>query len=212
MTLRKLLVVTALLLFSLIPLFSTGVAIVNTNSYFQLVVSEVDVNVQNQIAVVTSHQTFKNTVNEITRVKYAFPLPEGANPTGLRWKVDGEWKDAAISDTSQNTTIPGGGSGGGGAGGSGNGNASNELLAYLGDNALYFDIADYIQPGAVVEFEIVYVELLSYSFGEVSFKYPNNYSMIQQEDIESTKFSFMLNSDRIIETIELENLDSNIFF
>lgn len=210
MKLRNLLVISAFLLFSQISLFSIGVAIVNTNSYFNLVVSEVNVNVQNQIAVVTSHQSFINTLNEASRVKYAFPLPVGANPTSLRWKVNGVWKDATISDTSQDTTIPTGGGGTGGGGSGGGSQPSNELLDYLGTNALYFDIADFVQSGSIIEFEIVYVELLPYSFGEVTYRYPNNYSMIQEEVIESTKFNFALNSDRTIESIELKDLNANI--
>lgn len=209
MTSKNFLAIIVLLILLPLQSYCHGVAIVDATgqAYFQLNSSNVEVTVKNQIAIVKSSQIFINNQSTETRIKFAYPLPAGANPISLRWKVNGEWKEAEVSGDSQDTTLPSNG-GPGGSGGS-SGTASSALDNYLGNTPLYFDLADVLEPGQSIEFEMTYVELLAYSFGEVSFQYPNKYNLIQDAPIESNTFSFRLESDRVIEQLDLMNYNES---
>lgn len=197
----KMLQVVLLLVFST-SLFANGVAIVNSTAgiYFDLVDTKIDVSVENQVAVVKSTQTFRNTLSYETKFKYAFPMPENATATQLRWYLGGEWYEASISPVPQDTTTPGGS------------NPNDNLKTYLGDTPLYFSIEDKVKPDSSFKFEITYVELLPYSFGNVSFSYPNDYSLIQPEPILLQEFDFELTSERTIENLLLQSHTANNFF
>jgi|GEM_PF-435698 len=180
---------------------ANGVAIVNGTQplYFQLNSTEVGVEVENQVATVTSTQVFQNTADSSTVVKYAFPVPEGASASGLRWRVDGEWKTASVSPTPQDTTLPGGGSGE---------QTAYQLLEYLGDTPLYFSIEDTIGVNETLTVEITYVELLDYMLGKVNFSYPNDYRQIQTQSLKKQEFSFALVSSRTIEQLTMRSSQS----
>ena len=97
-------------LFSLLffqAVFSNGVAIVKNGNYLQLKTSDVNVEVNNQIAVVTTRQVFYNQTGEKSPIKYAFPLHAKANAIEMKWFINGVWYKAAISKSVQNDTIPG---------------------------------------------------------------------------------------------------------
>jgi Ca-activated chloride channel family protein len=83
------------------------------------------------------------------------------------------------------------------------GNPHPNLVQYLGDVPLYFDILDTLKADSIVTIELTYVEFLKYSFGNVNFKYPNDYTLIQQIPLNYQEFKFSLNSSRTIETIQL---------
>ncbi|GJQ63074.1 MAG: hypothetical protein SCALA702_21270 [Melioribacteraceae bacterium] len=190
------------ILFISTSLFANGVAIVNSTAgiYFDLVDTKIEASVENQVAVVKSTQTFKNTLTYETKFKYAFPMPENATATQLRWHLGGEWYEASISPVPQDTTTPGGS------------DPNQNLKTYLGDTPLYFAIEDKIMPDSSFKFEITYVELLPYSFGNVSFNYPNDYSLIQPEPILLQEFEFELTSSRTIDNLLLQSHSSNNFF
>jgi Ca-activated chloride channel homolog len=197
-----------IILFLLPIIFSNvlanGVAIVDskTGSYLKLIESKVEVTVENQVAVVTTTQKFINTFTVEKRVKFGFPMPEGASATELLFKVDQQWYQANFSPTPQDTTLPGGEGG----------EITAALKSYLGDTPLYFNLDYPVKKDSVLTVRLRYVQLLAYEFGNVKFDYPNNYSSIQNTFINTQEFNFTLKSERTITLIGLLDLSPDAIF
>lgn len=207
------LLISACLLICTTNIFANGVCIVDAdrNEYFNLKKSFVDVQVNNQIAIVTSTQVFNNDYGADTPIKYAFPLASDANPILLRYRLNGaDWVEASFNADTQDNNIPGsGGSSTGGSGGGGSGAAAGSPLAnYLGARPILFSFVNPIPIGAELEIEIQYVQLLPYEFGTVSFHYPNNYTAIQNEKVELLFFNFELESERSIVDLNIDGLNA----
>lgn len=188
----KKLVIVLLVVFASISLLANGVGIVNASNqtYLKVETSNINVEVENQIALIKTTQSFRNIFGVDKNFKYAFPLPLGASAVSLKWKINGIWKTAMITPQPPDTSLPGG-------------NPHPNLLQYLGDIPLYFDILDTLKADSVVTIELTYVEFLKYSFGNVNFEYPNDYTLIQQSPFNTQEFRFTLNSSRTIDTILL---------
>ncbi len=189
-------VVTFILLFGVSSLFANGVAIVDAQKgvFLHLVSSQVSVKVENQIAVVTSKEVFKNNQTNDVKAKYAFPMPEDASMTDLKWQIEGVWRKAKVSPVAPDTSLPGGGGG--------------EIVPYLREylkTPVYFEIEQAIKPDSLLSIEITYVELLKYELGQVSFQYNNNYQSIQRDALQNQELEFTLVSPRTIEALELES-------
>jgi len=184
-----------------------GIVIVDANSeqYLDLEKSYVDVSVNNQVAVVTTIQTFKNNTADSISGKFAFPLPLNSNATKLRWRIGRRWSEASISGNNQDTSVPGGGSGS-----NQSGTLSDNVLEYLGESPLFFATNDKIGPGRTVSYELTYVQLLPYSFGEVKFEYPNDYRLVSENVIQDFKLSFNLQSSRSITSINIEDYNAEV--
>ncbi|MBZ0200730.1 MAG: VWA domain-containing protein, partial [Ignavibacteriaceae bacterium] len=180
-------------------LYGNGVGIVNRNNavYLKLSTSYVNVYVENQIAIVKTTQTFSNTLNYSADVQYAFPMPEGASGTNLRWKINGEWFNAIIA--------PSGNDSSGGGGGTNDPNPNPNLTSYLGATPIYFSIPQQVLADSVLTVELTYVQLLNYSFGKVIFDYPNDYSLIQAALVIWQELDFTLASERTIDSIKSVN-------
>ncbi|KAA1245363.1 VWA domain-containing protein [Aquimarina sp. RZ0] len=187
-------------LFIQFTFYANGVIIVDsdTGSYLNLSNSEVNVNVRNQVASITSSQVFINDLGGAFDIRYGFPMPENGTATQLRWRINnGEWLYADFSENDP-TNEPGGGTGGG--------NVDPNLTSYLGKTPLYFDFVQSIENNDIIEVEIKYVQLLSYKFDQVTFEYPSDYSLIQSSIIENAQIiNFNIVSDRTIDLIEMEN-------
>ncbi|MFT6321989.1 MAG: putative salt-induced outer membrane protein YdiY, partial [Granulosicoccus sp.] len=56
--------------------FSNGVCIVDgaNNIYFEMKSSDLDVNINNQVATIVSTQVFENTTENGTLIKFGYPL------------------------------------------------------------------------------------------------------------------------------------------
>jgi Ca-activated chloride channel homolog len=175
-------------------LLANGVAIVDAESgtYLKLIESDIQVNVENQVAVITSKQTFKNISGSPKIVKYGFPLPGTATATALRWKINGTWYEASFAPTPQDTTNPGSG-----------GSMDEDLKLYLGDTPIYFDVEDAVKADSSLIMELSYVQLLPYEFGKVDFIYANDYSKIQTLALDKQQISFNLTSLRTINSIQM---------
>ncbi len=197
-----------LLIFTLVTLLSValgnGVAIKNAENseYFRLLESDIQVTVYDQISIVVATQKFLNNTGEKTKIKYAFPLAEGASGTGLRWNLGNIWYSAVISPSPQDTTLPGGGG------------ENTQLQQFLGETPLFFDLEDSIPNDSILIVELTYVQLLPYKFYNVDFHYPNDYSLIQSEVLIKQHIQFNLESQRKITGISLlshtpDNIDSN---
>jgi Ca-activated chloride channel family protein len=176
---------------------ANGVAVVNaeTETYFRLVSTHVDVSVENQVSITTTTQIFLNQTGADTRVRYAFPLPEGGSAVSLKWNIAGEWYQAVISPIPQDTTTPGG--------------VSTVLNDYLGPNPLFFSIIETVHADSELTVELQYVELLDYTGGFVYYTYPNDYHLIQPEYLDFQTLEFHLSSDRSITNISLESLTAD---
>ena len=175
---------------------ANGVCVVDATegTYVWLINSDIEVLVENQVAIVTARQVFFNQFSEEVRLKYAFPIPEGASPTGLRWNVNGVWYRANFAVAPTDTTLPGSGR-----------TIHSNLLDYLGQTPLFFDIEQTVAAGARMTVELTYVQLLPYEFGNVEFTFPNDYELIQNHPLDAQSFDFQLNSQRTILSLELLN-------
>ncbi|MEJ2052887.1 MAG: VIT domain-containing protein [Calditrichaceae bacterium] len=182
-------------------ILANGVAIINGEEgiYLKLVNSEIEVNVESQVAVITSRQTFLNQFSKTSVPKYAFPLPADANATGLRWKVNGEWYEASFQAIPQDTTSPGTG-----------GSMYEDLKSYLGDTPIYYDIEQGVKADSFLVVEISYVQLLHYEFGEVDFTYPNDYTKIQSSILDKQEINFNLISTRTIDNLSMNSSHDSI--
>lgn len=188
---KSLINLLAILLFTQFSL-ANGVLITNRTSgtRLPLINSEVNVIVQNQISTVKTTQTFLNNTGLSREIEYGFPLSSDASVTQLKWRVDsGAWQFAVFIN--------------GGSSGSGTGTLNTTLAAYLGGTPLLFLFNNDLLPNSQIEIELTYVQLLSYSFDEVTFQYPSDYSSIQSGIIQNSQiFNFQLTSGRTITSIE----------
>lgn len=191
---RMLTVSFALLLFAT-QVWANGVAIVNgTNeTYLRLLSSEVEVTVETQVAITTVTQVYHNDLGSAEHVRYAFPMLEAASATELLWQVNGEWFEANFAPTPQDTTIPG----------DPGEDPHPDLVTFLGPNPLYFDIVQDVAADSNLVVQLTYVELLPYSFGNVTYRYPNDYDLIQSQPLNYQHLEFLLNSARTIDNIVL---------
>jgi hypothetical protein len=173
--------------------FSNGAAIVDATNevYLRLLSSEVEVTVENQVAIIKATNVFLNDLAADTTVKYAFPMPEAGSATGLRWQVNGQWYQATITPQPPDTSLPG------------PGGPSPNLVSYLGETPLYFNVDQQIQKDSTFTVELTYVQLLHYEFGEVDFMFPNDYRLIQNDVLALQQLDFDLISSRNIENIEV---------
>lgn len=172
--------------------FSNGVAVVNasTGIYLKLTGSTINTSVEMQVSITKSQQLFQNNLGGDKTTAFAFPLPDGASATELKWKLNGVWHVAPISPSPQDTSLPGG--------------AMNaNLRSYLGAKPLFFSIPEIVRRDSLLVVEITYVQLLKYDFGSVFYDYPNDYRLIQNQIIEFQEMTFNLTSPRTIDSIRL---------
>jgi Ca-activated chloride channel family protein len=190
---RNLILVCVLSILGISNLYSQGVGVVNASTGIYLKMNEhrVSTLVENQVAVITSINLFKNVLGGSRTVSFAFPLPEGASATGLKWKVDGVWHIAQINPTPQDTTLPG------------SGTILQSLKTYLGRTPLYFSIPQQVKNDSTLTVELTYVQLLKYEFGYVDFLYPSDYRLIQNASLNYQLFEFNLTSQRTIDSIRM---------
>lgn len=173
-------------------LFANGVCIIDAKEgiYLRLVSSDVNVRVDNQVAIVKTTQIFSNNLGSEKQFKYAFPLFEEESAISLRWYLNAKWYEANIAPTPQDTTLPGGG-----------GEIHPNLKEFLGDTPLYFEIEQPLPADSTITIELTYVTLLPYEFGSVSLIYPHNYLLIQDTYLDFQQINFELNSERTIENL-----------
>ena len=188
---KTILAITVLLLLSSNS-YSNGVGVVNasTGIYLKLTATDIQVSVEMQVSITRTTQYFHNNLGADKTVAYAFPLPDGASATELRWKLNGVWHIAPISPSPQDTSLPGG-------------TMNQNLRNYLGAKPLFFSIPDTVVRDSLFVVELTFVQLLKYDFGDVFYNYPNDYRLIQNQTIESQEFEFTLSSQRTIDSIRL---------
>jgi len=190
---RKLLLLSFVILsLASTQLFANGVGVVNasTGTYLKLTGTKINTSVESQISTTVTTQTFKNSLGADKTVSFAFPLPEGASATGLRWKVNGVWYLAPISPQPQDSSLPGG-------------TMNANLKSYLGNTPMFFGIPQQVKKDSVLVVELTYVQLLAYDFGSVYYNYLNDYHLIQTAILDAQELNFTLTSPRTIDSIRL---------
>ncbi len=193
-TLSTILIVLALA----INLMGNGVAVTDAKNayYLTLKQSDIDVTIDNQVATVVTRQVFKNELGTDKKVKYAFPMPEDASATELKYQVDDQWYLAKFSALEPDTTLPSQG-----------GEVHPNLEQYLGETPLYYNLTETIRKDSLLIVELTYVQLLPYKLGIVELFYPNDYHLIQSSIIGKMTFDCYLTSDRTINRLELIGLE-----
>ncbi len=181
--------------------YANGVLIVDASNptYLTLLESNVEIDIENQVAITKTTQTFLNDLGEDTQFKYAFPLNEQASAINLRWQIHETWFQASFSATPQDTSLPSSGE-----------DIDHNLALYLGETPLYFTLTDTLKKDSLIVFELTYVELLPYEFGTVTYTYPNNYQLIQNSIVNFQELTLSLSSERIIESIDLIDFDNEV--
>ena len=147
--------------------FATGALFVrplrSTEIYTTVSIKTYDasVNIQDRIAVTHVDQVFVNETSATVEATYIFPLPEGAVISELVYWFNGQRFVASVRERREAQQ------------------AYDQrirqyidpaLLQYLGDNLFKLNIAP-VNPLSDVRFEITYVELLSYDFGAVDYRF-----------------------------------------
>ena len=95
---KRLTLTLTVFLYSL-HLLANGVGIVDAaqQQYLTLLSSAVHVRIQDQVAITTTTQVFRNDLGGPRTFKYGFPTPKGATAVGLRWQLDGVWHEASFN-------------------------------------------------------------------------------------------------------------------
>jgi Ca-activated chloride channel family protein len=190
---KRLLFASLLLLCATVDVHANGVCFedASTGMYLELIESDVDVRIENQVGIVTTTQRFRNTLGAPFTLTYAFPLAEGASATALSWQIGAEWEEAVI-DSGGPPHIPG------------SDDMDPDLASYLGPTPLFFRCPSCtVGEESTFRVRLTYVQLLPYEFGSVDFFYPNDYSRIQHGWLDVQRLHLDLVSPRTIEEIEL---------
>ncbi|HMN05227.1 MAG TPA: VWA domain-containing protein [Flavobacteriales bacterium] len=175
-----------------------GILIQNGSSgtLLSLTSNQVRVEVQDQIAVVTSTQRFVNNLQDPAQVKYAHPLAGTASPTMVRWMYsDSIWHTASMMAQPPDTTLPGVGEGE---------PIAYNLQSYLGGSPFHFKVADLLPPGEWMFIELTYVQLLPYANAQVQFVSASDYSLVLGQSLPSLELEFIVHSQRELVGIDIE--------
>lgn len=157
--------------------------------------SQVHVAVEDQIALVTSTQGFRNNTSDTLHVKYAYPLSATASATRIRWMAaDSIWHTASMVAEPQDTTLPGVG---------GNGSVDPALSAYLGNSPLYFNVDEPVAPGGGIRVELSYVQLLPYANARVELISASDYSQVQSSALLDMSIDVSVRSQRALTGIDV---------
>lgn len=174
--------------------FANGVMFLDpeSNSYLEVVRSEVDVTIKQQVAIVTTTQYFINNSGFDTTLTYAFPIPENGSAIDVKWQIGQLWYAADLAAGAQDSSLVG------------TGTWNNSTLeGYLGNNALWLQFEQVVQKDSMIKVVTSYVELLEYSFNTTTFSYPNDYESLFQSAIDSQFFTLSLESQRSLTALDL---------
>lgn len=174
--------------------FANGIMFLDpeSNTYLEVVRSEVDVTIKQQVAIVTTTQYFINNTGFDTTLTYAFPIPENGSAIDVKWQIGQIWYAADLAAGAQDSSLVGTGSWN-----------NSTLETYLGENALWLQFEQVVQKDSMIKVVTSYVELLEYSFNTTDFSYPNDYEALFQSPIDSQFFSLALESQRSITALDL---------
>jgi len=189
LTTMKFSLIILLCLFT-VQIFATGTLYVrprgSSSAYEKMWIKtiDVDIDIQDQVAVTHVDQIFYNEMNTSVEAIYMFPLPENAMITSLVYWFNGDRYIAEIRERAEAVA------------------AYNErlsqwldpaLLEYLGDNLFRLSVVP-VNAHTEVRTEITYVELLDYNFGVNHYKYLLNTLELSSQPLETVHVSLESNS------------------
>ena len=161
---------------------------------------EFKVDVTDQVAMVTVTQEFLNNTSDTLYPKYAYPLPEQASATRLRWlRNDSMWHQASMVAQAQDTTLPGMAD---------TSVADLDLQEYVGTTPLYFRMLEGIAPNTSITMEITYVELLLYSSARVEMLLTKDMSAVIDTTIPQIALELIVRSQRELTGADITGMGS----
>lgn len=154
-------------------------------TYLSLISVEVTTEINNQVAITTSRQTFSNTTGLAVDLKYGFPLEYNASATQLSWSKHGKEYRAQLTGKPQDTTAvnPGG-------------EIDHQFVDYMGQNPFYFSFRDSLAADSTLTLELTYIQLLSYDAGQVIYRYPLDMKSFLMEPLSHFTAKIQLISER----------------
>ncbi len=191
----RMILVSMLLLLTL-PMFSIGMMFFSndTTRLFALEDYDVDIRIENQAAVTTVTETFRNSTFFTTNPIYAFGMPLDASAVRLYYTIGDTTWSASLQGGEQSQN-PGQGTGYG-----------EDINNYLGDNPLVMPFEDTVlESGDTIIIELEYVNLLHYENGNVSYIYPSSPFQFHNNPIPHGNITIDIYSDRSI--IDVNILD-----
>ncbi|MFA7329465.1 MAG: VWA domain-containing protein [Candidatus Delongbacteria bacterium] len=152
--------------------------------------STYEIHVENQVALTRVHSEFINPLNHNLDPVWVFPLGVDASATRLRYRLNGSWHEVPIGVGPQDPGLPG--------------DEIHPLLqAYMGPNPLIFHFENNLLMDSTLVVELDYVELLPYSWGQVSLRHPGNLIPILPGQIIRAAYDLTLVSDQTVESLAL---------
>ncbi|MBN2829385.1 MAG: hypothetical protein JXR56_03575, partial [Candidatus Cloacimonetes bacterium] len=157
-------IIICLLMLTVSHLFGLGLMFFsnNTTQVFALDDYSVDVRIENQVAVTTVVETFRNSTFYEANPIYAFPMPADASATQVIFTVNGVTEVATLQGGNQPGN-PGQGSGYG-----------DQINNYLGTNPLIMPFTEVeVEQGSTMIMSLTFVQMLPYANSDVTFFYPS---------------------------------------
>ena len=178
------------------PLLGEGILRIHNEGdqfqYLELVGTEVDIEIHDQVSITTICNVFYHDQDEVTNGMYHFRLPLGASVTGF-----GFWEGDTLIEYELRP---------GQQGGTGGGLEDNpELREFLGQNPFSAPV-DTIEYG-INRIFLRYVELLPYDFGEMLLMYPLFSGDFLDDPIDTIRISVDIQARRIIQDLTEIQLD-----
>ncbi len=184
--------------FLLIPAFVQAGGLIKvmnqSGTYLTPTSVEISVEVNNQVAITTARQTFKNTTGDSVVMKYGFPMPLKAVVTGFSWNMNGEHFTAKIVGQPMDTTATNPG-----------GYPDYSYLNYFGKSPFFFTFLDTLPPDSEVVVQLTYMELLSYYAGKMQYDYPLDLGNFASQPLDSLAFSVIIHSQRTLVDVTSES-------
>ncbi len=203
------LTIATFLVFISAPACAQGVLILDgpDGSVLPIVRSETNLDVTDQVATISSTQTFFNSFSVDTVAEYAFSLPEQAAALRILYEVNGTQYESVFSGTAQDTLLLG----------EDTTNVSNpsdpthaSLSEFLGETPVHFQFEIPITAGSYCKFTMEYVELLGYNFNHVYYSDISDYSLLGITELDTFGYSATIQSQRAITHISLlDNATTN---
>jgi Ca-activated chloride channel homolog len=149
----------------------------SSDQYQKMWIKNINVNVdiQDQVAVTSVDQTFYNEMNTSVEAIYIFPLPENAMITKLVYWFNGQQYEAEIRERQEavadyNSKVRQW--------------MDPALLEYLGNNVFKLSVVP-VNALSEVRTEITYVEMLKYDFGTIDYNFLLNTMQLSSKPVET---------------------------
>lgn len=189
----KKIILLMLILIAGLSLSANGILVINAvaGTHMNLQNCDVDVQINNQVAITVTTLKYVNQTGTATQSVFAFPLAMESSATALSWKINDQWYDAVIEPGSQGSINPPGTS------------MDPFLDSHLGKTPLVFSIPQFALPNTEVIVQLTYVELLDYRNGIASYSYPSAYGYFQNPALDSLNVSIQVSGSRTITGMNL---------